>query len=874
MSNRVRALVLLVSGALLAAGCGPEATAPTSPETQRLEAKSAAGPAGQSSIVLNASDFSAMNPPATYQETCSWNVDGTTVVTWWGKDYCESEFDISPWLEYTADLTKGTWEVHVRAINFGDLGDPPTYTEFLLQAEVDGQTDTIHVPASDTEIGSGCLAFDVADAGPQTLRLAWLNDWASGDDGNGGPLLDANIRLEDITFEAVKGKTACGAATTKATRPVVTVNPNGQGGGEGLTRTIGEALDLVAPGGRVQVLPGTYAEDLTIDKGVTLKAIGDGPVILAPTSEDAIAAIRVTTTQPVVLDGITVNCDCPVSATQDGAIAGIGPVDLTLTGVTVLRAGSGVYAENDAASGGGRARVVVRDSRFDGGAATTMEIAAFAVTDMDLRFVHNVVRRTSFSCVQVQGKANADIIGNDLDECGPSGAVRAPVNRGTVVNIVGNRIRNSTHLRTSGGIVQHVLAGDPALPPPTGCIENNSVVDYIGADAPAGAAAIIVNDAAPRVRYNDIVGNAQAGLRVGNPSVIDARHDWWGASDGPSGDAHGSGDAVFGNALVTPFATQPVADLSATGCQPPEKMPVEPPAEPVTPTWFQNPANGHVYRLSSSLPWTDAEAEAQQWHGHLATLDDGAEEAWVRTTFGIDEHYWIGFNDIAQEGTWVWAGGDPVSYTNWAPGEPNNCGGTTPGTCEPENAAIMNWCRNGGDPCFGDVWNDVSIEDPRLGVVEADTLFLKGGWDSFDEPLTRGGVTWSQPVPGELDVTYELRGAEPNHQYQVGIHGYPRADNPDWQDFGSEGWEDDQRSDAVVCREGFCTPLNAWEFGFLTTDVNGDGTAHFALHPRAGSYNVQFDVRMGTCTQDNHDGCGVVFESGGPFGTAVELIVP
>lgn len=38
------------------------------------------------------------------------------------------------------------------------------------------------------------------------------------------------------------------------------------------------------------------------------------------------------------------------------------------------------------------------------------------------------------------------------------------------------------------------------------------------------------------------------------------------------------------------------------------------------------------------------------------------------------DDYWIGGNDRKQEGTWRWADGSFVGYTNWRKGEPNNSG--------------------------------------------------------------------------------------------------------------------------------------------------------------------------------------------------------
>jgi hypothetical protein len=162
--------------------------------------------------------------------------------------------------------------------------------------------------------------------------------------------------------------------------------------------------------------------------------------------------------------------------------------------------------------------------------------------------------------------------------------------------------------------------------------------------------------------------------------------------------------------------------------------------------------------------------------------------------------------------------------------------------------------------------------------------YLKQGWDDFGHPLTKGTIIWNQTPRGLFQVTYVLVGASPNHNYQVGIHLFPTEENDFWQDFGSEGWEDNERSEDGdwICRyddfpeEGWvekCSYLNAWEFGFLTTDDNGNGVAHFNLHPNSGTYEIQFTVRIGTCTMDYHDGCAVAFESGGPYTTTETIII-
>lgn len=77
----------------------------------------------------------------------------------------------------------------------------------------------------------------------------------------------------------------------------------------------------------------------------------------------------------------------------------------------------------------------------------------------------------------------------------------------------------------------------------------------------------------PAVRFNGIVGNAQAGLRVaGNiTTTLVASCNWWGSPSGPSGAGPGTGDAVVvepGGAMPVfmPFATAPIAESGATDC--------------------------------------------------------------------------------------------------------------------------------------------------------------------------------------------------------------------------------------------------------------------------------------------------------------------
>jgi hypothetical protein len=120
-----------------------------------------------------------------------------------------------------------------------------------------------------------------------------------------------------------------------------------------------------------------------------------------------------------------------------------------------------------------------------------------------------------------------------------------------------------------------------------------------------------------------------------------------------------------------------------------------------------NPNNGHSYYLLNVTTWTDAEAQSVALGGHLATIRNQAEQNWVFGTFGHyagqDRSLLIGLNDTAQKFTWVWASGEPVTYTNWVVRQPDN---STYHDSRGQDYVMM--VRNGnyyGEAAGG--WNDI-----------------------------------------------------------------------------------------------------------------------------------------------------------------------
>ena len=80
--------------------------------------------------------------------------------------------------------------------------------------------------------------------------------------------------------------------------------------------------------------------------------------------------------------------------------------------------------------------------------------------------------------------------------------------------------------------------------------------------------------------------------------------------------------------------------------------------------WAVNPSNGHAYKKIYCSNIMDAMTQATAENAYLVSINDEAERDWLQGIFER-ERFWIGLNDVAEEGQWVWHSGEPVTYTNW-----------------------------------------------------------------------------------------------------------------------------------------------------------------------------------------------------------------
>lgn len=93
-------------------------------------------------------------------------------------------------------LQPGTYEVQVRARNYGKAGLPPGYDNFEVNVAADGVSGTTVIPAHETKFRKGKAVLDIR-GGNVTVNLTWLNDrYKKG-------VYDANIEIRSVRLKRI-----------------------------------------------------------------------------------------------------------------------------------------------------------------------------------------------------------------------------------------------------------------------------------------------------------------------------------------------------------------------------------------------------------------------------------------------------------------------------------------------------------------------------------------------------------------------------------------------------------------------------------------------------------------------------------------------
>lgn len=158
---------------------------------------------------------------------------------------------------------------------------------------------------------------------------------------------------------------------------------------------------------------------------------------------------------------------------------------------------------------------------------------------------------------------------------------------------------------------------------------------------------------------------------------------------------------------------------------------------------FMGAINGHgYYRSTGKHFWSSPRdiTKSISANGHLAIITSEQETSLIFNQIKNSGYSpWIGLASTGRQGRFRWVNREPLTYTNWAPGEPNNfCGGR----------------RNITEPFVrmidtSDTWND-QPDDYLPFIVE------------FEKPLIRnrqisGPTNGSAQMPGVYTVCYEKK---------------------------------------------------------------------------------------------------------------------
>ncbi|MDD3324485.1 MAG: tandem-95 repeat protein, partial [Sulfurospirillaceae bacterium] len=133
--------------------------------------------------------------------------------------------------------------------------------------------------------------------------------------------------------------------------------------------------------------------------------------------------------------------------------------------------------------------------------------------------------------------------------------------------------------------------------------------------------------------------------------------------------------------------------------------------------------NGHFYRDFDNGNRNAATDRANNQDGNVVHIDDAQENAFVDGLVNGD--VWLNATDSGgqNEGSWRDSDGNPLTYTNWAAGEPNN--------------VITGWWLWKTDEDYAEMynggkWNDIKDSDSNHIVVEKDVANALNGTNGDD----------------------------------------------------------------------------------------------------------------------------------------------
>ncbi|CAG2225169.1 unnamed protein product [Mytilus edulis] len=91
--------------------------------------------------------------------------------------------------------------------------------------------------------------------------------------------------------------------------------------------------------------------------------------------------------------------------------------------------------------------------------------------------------------------------------------------------------------------------------------------------------------------------------------------------------------------------------------------------------WVQFMSSCYYFQFNNKKTWGAAKDDCHTKGGFLVKIDNAVENWFLKTYLKTEspDSAWIGDTDSQRESSFVWeSDNSPLTYTDWAPGEPNN----------------------------------------------------------------------------------------------------------------------------------------------------------------------------------------------------------
>lgn len=355
-------------------------------------------------------------------------------------------------------------------------------------------------------------------------------------------------------------------------------------------KTIQHGVTVVAAGGTVHVCPGTYTEDVTITRSLTLRSTEGAGV----TTITGLVTIDLDDGQTVVFGGeeehgFTIDRGNPIP--DSGILLSVdNGSEVTISHNIITGGDVGIRSEVAFTIAGG-STVVIEDNKIIGNDShgiymgwithdSTVDILGNTIGGQDddgnggagiyIGYIGHAPFTVTIAGNTITGNAGGGIYTGDVIDSTliiEYNTITDNLGTGIHISSIGQALRTVTithntitgHLHHGGqdrdGIyVGHVFA---------------STLNILGNVISDNRHGISLNDilfSTVDINFNNIFENDTSGVFVNHSDEpVDATHNWWGDASGPSGEGDGSGDAVSEDVNSTPWLGSAI-NPQAAGC--------------------------------------------------------------------------------------------------------------------------------------------------------------------------------------------------------------------------------------------------------------------------------------------------------------------